>query len=116
MSGERAPRPMPAGDDDALHRLELGPGNRADLDLLAEKVGDEKPWYRTMGGAISVAAFVLSIVSGVYSCQRDIDQERQEARASLNTLSQRLLTLRAVQFSSHERFVLVMRVCVGLLV
>ncbi|MBK8212066.1 MAG: hypothetical protein IPK78_21160 [Rhodospirillales bacterium] len=95
----------PVADGDALQSLELRLSEtRAELDKLVEKLGDEKPWYRTISGAISVAAFVLSIISGVYSCQRDIDQERQQARASLNTLSQRLLTLPRENFELAQKY------------
>jgi hypothetical protein len=95
----------PAETDDELHRLELRlEETRAGLKAVEEKLEEEKPWYRTMGGAISVAAFILSIVSGVYSCQRDVDQERQQARASLNTLSQRLLTLPKEHFELMQKY------------
>lgn len=94
-----------AGNGDELHRLELRlEATRADLRAIEEKLEDEKPWYRTMGGAISVAAFVLSIVSSMYSCQRDVDQERQQARASLNTLSQRLLALPKENFELTQKY------------
>ena len=99
---------MPAeapADEDALHRLELQFREaRAELEAVKEQLKEEKPWYRQMSGIVSVAAFVLSILSGLYSCQRDIDQERQQARVSLNTLSQRLLALPKENFELMQKY------------
>ena len=99
---------MPAeapADEDALHRLKLQFREaRAELEAVKERLKEEKPWYRQMSGTVSVAAFVLSILSGLYSCQRDIDQERQQARASLNTLSQRLLALPKENFELMQKY------------
>lgn len=66
---------------------------QASLKLIQEQIAKKKPWYQEISGLISVAAFLLSIGSTFYSCQRESAQDRSAARMTMNSLSQRLTSL-----------------------
>ncbi len=108
--GTMAVAPTPAtadaaGQADDLLRLELQLCEaRTELDAVKEELRDKTPWYRQMSGIISVLAFALSMLSSLYSCQRDLDEEKQQARASLNVLSQRLLALPKENFELLQKY------------
>jgi len=57
-------------------------------DKLAEK---EKPWYKTVGGITGMTAIIISIVSFVYSYQKDkladIEANKKEVRENINALT-----------------------------
>lgn len=66
---------------------------QASLKLIQEQIANKKPWYREVPGLISVIAFLISTGSTFYSCQRESIQDRSDAQMTMNSLSQRLITL-----------------------
>lgn len=93
MAESNASTTPPAGSE-TLHQLEMRLVDvEGDLNHIRDQLKDKPPLFKTASGLLSVAAFVLSIGSTLYSCQRDHFQEKQQARATINALTQRLLTL-----------------------
>lgn len=76
----------------------------AEIESIRERLADEKPWYRKTSGVLSVCAFMLSIYSTVYGHSRDLFQEKQQARQTLNTVSQRLLDLPKERVEITEKY------------
>jgi hypothetical protein len=84
----------PSAEREKFHVVDLSLEQmHAEIESIRERLADEKPWYRKTSGVLSVCAFMLSIYSTVYGHSRDSFQEKQQARQTLNTVSQRLLAL-----------------------
>src|SRR5215475_5713683 len=76
------------------------------LDSLAEngQSGSKKPWYKEVATIISLAAFVFSFGTTVFSYKRAHDQDIHNFRAELRGLLQRLVVLPKENVEIYQKY------------